>query len=176
MRPRLIASLMLLIPFVVQAQEKPAITTDSLAVQVNSLKKDLGILKRFKISGYLQPQFQVADSAGQPSFAGGNFAAGVDKRFMIRRGRFKVQYTSPINAKGISTSQYVFQIDATEKGIAVKDIYAKLSEPWLGVFAVTMGMFNNPFGFEIAYSSSLRESPERGRMSQLHCPNEREVG
>ena len=34
------------------------------------------IIKRFEniiISGYMQPQFQVAESDGAPSFAGGNF-------------------------------------------------------------------------------------------------------
>jgi hypothetical protein len=39
-----------------------------------------------------------------------------------------------------------------------------------------MGMFNNPFGFEVGYSSALRESPEFGRMSQNLFPNEMEVG
>src|SRR5688572_21227975 len=166
----------LMMPFLIQAQDTAKVSVDTLSKQVNTLNKDLNILKRIKISGYVQPQFQIADSAGQPSFAGGNFAPGVDKRFMIRRGRIKFQYTSPVNAKGISTSLYTLQIDVTEKGVAVKDVFAKITDPWIGYFSVTMGMFDNPFGFEIAYSSSLRETPERGRMSQLHFPNEREVG
>ncbi len=172
----LILVLLLVVSGTVMAQNPSPSTADSLTLQMNSLKKDLGILKRIKVSGYLQPQFQYADSAGQPSFAGGNFAAGVDKRFMIRRGRVKFQYTSPANEKGIATSQYVLQLDATDRGIAVKDVYVKISEPWTGYFSLTAGMFNNPFGHEITYSSSQRESPERGRMSQLHFPNEREVG
>lgn len=158
------------------SQETAPVNVDTLASQIGALKKDLSVLKRLKFSGYLQPQFQYADSSGQASFAGGNFAPGLDKRFMIRRGRFKVQYSGVANAKGITTSTYVFQIDATEKGIAVKDVYAKITDPWTGIFSVTAGMFNNPFGFEISYSSGTRESPERGRMSQLHFPNEREVG
>jgi hypothetical protein len=149
---------------------------DTLKKEIDQVKKDLSVLKRLKISGYIQPQFQVADSAGQPSFAGGNFASGVDYRFMIRRGRLKVQYTTPVNEKGISTSTFVLQFDATEKGVVIRDAFAKMTDPWTGYFSITAGMFNDPFGYEIAYSSSLRESPERGRMFQLHFPNEREVG
>jgi hypothetical protein len=37
-------------------------------------------------------------------------------------------------------------------------------------------MQNRPFGYEIILSSSLRESPERGRMSQIIFPNERDLG
>src|SRR5688572_3496344 len=99
------------VPTISLAQE-PA-NPDSLKKDIDQVKKDLSILKRIKISGYVQPQFQMADSAGQPSFAGGNFAPGVDYRFMIRRGRVKFQYTSPANEKGISTSTFVLQLDAT---------------------------------------------------------------
>jgi hypothetical protein len=37
-------------------------------------------------------------------------------------------------------------------------------------------MFARPFGFEINYSSSDRESPERGRMSQILMKSERDLG
>jgi hypothetical protein len=150
--------------------------SDSLSAQVDALKKDVGVLKRIKISGYIQPQFQVADSAGQPSFGGGNFAPGQDMRFQVRRARVKLQYNSAPNSKGISISQFTFQPEVTEKGIALKEAYARITDPWYGWASIQVGMFDNPFGFECPYSSSLRESPERGRMSQLHFPNESEVG
>ncbi len=149
---------------------------DTLSSQINSLKKDLSILKRIKISGYIQPQYQYVDSAGVASAAGGTFQTGVDNRFMVRRGRVKFQYTGEANKKGISTSQYVIQFDVTEKGVVIKDAYAKITDPWSGWVSLTAGMFNNPFGYEVYYSSSLRESPERGRMSQLLFPNERDLG
>ncbi len=172
----LVSIVFLSLPYASYSQEAVPVSVDTLANQIGAIKKDISVLKRLKFSGYLQPQFQYADSSGQPSFAGGNFAPGLDKRFMVRRGRLKVQYTGTANAKGITTSTYVFQIDATEKGIVVKDVYAKITDPWTGIFSVTAGMFNNPFGYEITYSSGSRETPERGRMSQLHFPNEREVG
>ncbi len=149
---------------------------DTLVSTVARIASDLDVLKRIKITGYLQAQFQWCDSAGQASFAGGNFASGVDKRFMLRRARVKIQYDTPLNEKGWSTSQYVFQIDVTEKGLTIKDMYAKFTDPWSGWFSVTAGMQNRPFGYEIGYSSGLRESPERGRLSQTIFPNERDLG
>jgi len=167
---------LLFMPLLALSQEKQPVSVDTLSNQVNTLKKDLGVLKRIKVSGYVQAQFQIADSAGQASFAGGNFAPGVDKRFMVRRGRLKVAYTAPANDKGISVSQYVLQLDASERGFALKEAYAKITDPWSGWVSLHIGMFDNPFGFEVPYSSGLMESPERGRMSQLHFPNEGEVG
>lgn len=149
---------------------------DTLTRSVSAIQSTLDVINRVKISGYIQSQFQVADSAGINSFAGGNFGSGVDKRFMLRRGRVKFQYDAPANDKGFSTSQYVFQIDVSEKGLTIKDLYAKFTDPWSGWFSLTAGMQNRPFGYEIGYSSSLRESPERGRMSQTIFPNERDLG
>jgi len=167
--------LVLLAAFTVKAQdtEQPI---DTLTRHVAGIRQELDVLKRIKISGYIQAQYQVADSGGVASFAGGNFASGVDKRFMLRRARLKAQYDSPFNDKGISTSQYVFQMDVTERGVVIKDMYGKFTDPWCGWFSVTAGMQNRPFGFEIGYSSSLRESPERGRLSQIIFPNERDLG
>jgi hypothetical protein len=160
----------------VLAQEPEAQPFDTLANRVNIMQSSLDILSRIKISGYLQPQFQWADSAGINTFAGGNFAPQTDKRFMLRRGRVKIQYDSPNNDKGWSTSSYVFQIDVSEKGLTIKDMYAKFTDPWSGWFSLTAGMQNRPFGFEISYSSSLRESPERARLSQTIFRNERDLG
>ncbi|MFM7768513.1 MAG: porin [Bacteroidota bacterium] len=161
--------------FTYNAQAQSA-SNDSLQKEVTQLKKDVSAIKRIKFSGYIQPQFQLADSAGAASVAGGNFAAGLNNRFMIRRGRLKAVYTSTENSKAISTSQFTMQIDVTERGMVIKEAFAKLTDPWKGVASVSMGMFNNPFGFEVGYSSALRETPEFGRMSQTLFPNEMEVG
>ena len=155
------------------AQDSPL---DTLTSHVAGIRQELDVLKRLKVNGYIQAQFQVADSMGQPSFAGGNFPAGIDKRFAIRRGRIKFQFDAPVNEKGNSTSQYVLQFDVTEGGVNIKDAYAKFTDPWSGWFSVTAGMQNRPFGFEIVYSSNMRESPERGRMSQIIFRNERDLG
>ncbi|MFZ9942471.1 MAG: porin [Bacteroidia bacterium] len=151
-------------------------STDSLQKEVAQIKKDVSALKRFKFSGYIQPQFQIVDSAGAASVAGGSFAPGLKNRFMIRRGRLKGVYSAAENSKGITTSQFTLQIDVTERGMVIKEGFAKFTDPWKGIASVSMGMFNNPFGFEVGYSSALRETPEFGRMSQTLFPNEMEVG
>jgi hypothetical protein len=158
------------------AQDSVEPPIDTLTRKVASIQDALDVLNRIKISGYIQTQFQWTDSAGTASFAGGNFNSGVDKRFMLRRGRLKVQYDSQNGIKGWSTSQYVFQVDVSEKGLTIKDLYAKFTDPWCGWFSMTAGMQNRPFGYEISYSSSLRESPERARMSQTIFRNERDLG
>ena len=142
---------------------------DSLSNEFNMVKNDVSLLKRIKITGYIQGQYQIVDSAGAKSYAGGDFPSGSDKRFAIRRGRLKASYIN-------TWSQYVIQLDATEKGVALKDAYIIFTEPWLKSFSIKTGVFDRPFGYEIAYSSSLRESPERGRMSQILFPGERDCG
>src|SRR5437868_11904939 len=71
---------------------------DTVASSLARISSDIDVFKRLKISGYMQPQFQVADSAGNNSFAGGNFvgptgsATPLDKRFMLRRARVTFVY------------------------------------------------------------------------------------
>jgi hypothetical protein len=121
------------------------------------------------LSGYVQMQYQVADTAGMASMAGGNFASGVDNRFMIRRGRVKLAYEH-------DWTNAVLQVDMTEKGLALKDAYFRLTDPWLNIASLTGGVFDRPFGYEITYSSSKRETPERSRLFQTLFPGERDLG
>jgi hypothetical protein len=67
-------------------------------------------------------------------------------------------------------------LDITEKGVAFKDAYFKVSEPWLNVASLTVGIFDRPFGDEISYSSSRRESPERTILFEKLFPDERDLG
>ncbi|MBA3285153.1 MAG: hypothetical protein H0U27_08860, partial [Nitrosopumilus sp.] len=166
----------LILTLIIPAMAQDNQLQDSTQLRLVNLEKVISNLRKIKITGYLQAQFQVADSAGARTFAGGNFAEGVDKRFMIRRGRIKFQYDSSPNTREISTSQYVLQLDVTERGVVIKDAYLRLTDKWIGWFSLTAGLYDRPFGFEIPFSSGARESPERGRMSQIIFPNEREVG
>jgi len=49
-------------------------------------------------------------------------------------------------------------------------------DPWVNTFAVKGGVFDRPFGYEIAYSSSKLESPERSRITQMLFPDEKDLG
>ena len=44
------------------------------------------------------------------------------------------------------------------------------------MFSLTAGSFSRPFGFEVNNPSNFRETPERGRMSQILFPSERDIG
>lgn len=136
------------------------------------------LVKRFenlRITGYMQPQFQVAQADGAQSFEGGNFSQYSRSRFMLRRARLKVEYLLPA-ANHLPQAQFVFQIDASERGVIVRDMFIRLFETQKGNFSVTTGFFSRPFGFEVNLGSSARETPERGRMSQILMPGERDLG
>jgi hypothetical protein len=128
-----------------------------------------------QISGYFQPQFQAAQSKGAKNFSGGDFAANSNNRFMIRRGRIRFDY-SHFNHDGLPQAQVVFQFDGSEKGVVIRDFYGRYYENKLQLFSFTGGMFARPFGYELNLSSSDRESPERGRMSQILMRTERDLG
>jgi hypothetical protein len=161
------------LPFFAAAQENQAVTkeaVDTLNAKIENNKTDLDLLKKLKITGYVQAQWQLADTAGQNSlFSAGNFPKNSDNRFMLRRGRVKFTYTGTL-------TQFVLQIDVTEKGVSLKDAYLNFKDPWLQMFTVQGGVFNRPFGYEIAYSSSNRETPERARVTQTLFPQERDLG
>lgn len=138
----------------------------------------LSIYKKYdklKISGYVQPQFQVASEKGIRSYNGGDFAANVNNRFMLRRGRMKFEYVHFAEGKGPSI-QFVFQFDGSEKGFFARDFWGRILENKYHLFSFTMGLFARPFSYELNLSSGDRESPERGRMSQLLMKTERDVG
>lgn len=118
-----------------------------------------------KISGYLQTQF-LSSQKNSKSFV---------NEFLIRRGRLKADFTS-FYKDSTPKVQFVFQMNATESGIEIKDLYATLFENKYKIFSLTAGVFVVPFGYEITYSSSSRESPERGRMAQQLIKGERDLG
>ena len=127
------------------------------------------------IGGYVQPQFQVAQEKGAKSFEGGDFAPNVSNRFMLRRSRIRIDYLH-INNQNNPGLQIVFQFDATERGFTVRDMWGRLFDNKIKLFSFTIGMFARPFSYELNYSSADRESPERGRMSQLLMKGERDLG
>lgn len=126
--------------------------------------------KKLAISGYFQSQFQHGqrDAALKVGGANEDKTRGYS-RLGIRRGRVKLLYT-----QGIATS--VFQMDLTDKGLQLKDAYLKLEMPGFSSLSGTIGVFDRPFGYEISYSSSQRESPERSALFQALFPEERDLG
>jgi hypothetical protein len=164
---QILMSLLAMFPLgAVFAQESAA---NTLSQDVEQLQSDNALAKRLKISGYVQVQYQKADTAGIASYAGGDFSTGVDNRMLVRRGRLKFLYDN-------ENAQAVVQFDITEKGLGIKDAFLTMTEPWLNTISLTGGVFDRPFGYEISYSSSARETPERSRVFQTLFPGERDLG
>lgn len=128
-----------------------------------------------QISGYFQPQFQVAQSKGVNNYSGGDFAPQSNNRFMMRRARIRFDYAH-FNDDGLPQAQVVFQFDGTERAVVIRDFWGRVYENKFQLFAFTTGMFARPFGYEINLSSGDREAPERGRMSQILMKTERDLG
>jgi hypothetical protein len=146
---------------------------DSITKAMKAMSQDLAKMKKLSITGYIQPQFQHIDSAGAPSAAGGDFVNGAGKyssRFTMRRGRFKFTYTHT------RWAEMVLNADVTEKGLFMRETYAKFIDPWKGMMSLTAGLLQNQFGYEVPYSSASRETPERGRVYQALFPTERDLG
>lgn len=127
------------------------------------------------ISGYFQPQFQVAQSKGIESFSGGDFGTFSNSRFILRRARIRFDYAH-FNEKGMPQAQVVFQFDGSERGVVIRDFWGRFYENKWQLFSFTTGMFARPFGYEVNLSSGDRETPERGRMSQTLMRTERDLG
>lgn len=122
-----------------------------------------------KISGYFQFQYQKAQEKGAPSFSGGDFSKEVDNRYMIRRGRFKFDRVDEY-------TNIVFQLDATQDGVSLRDAFIQVKDPKWKIFTLTAGQFTKPFGYILSYSSANREIPERPRLHQTLMPSERDLG
>lgn len=149
---------------------------DSSLLYLNDTVRPL--LKRFEnlqFSGYIQPQFQVAQTKGARSFNGGDFSPESNSRFMLRRARIKLDYLLTTKDR-YPRALFTFQVDATERGVNVRDMFMRLYETRGHIFSLTAGLFARPFGYEVNLSSAYRETPERGRMSQTLMPAERDIG
>jgi len=152
------------------AQEDIQSQLDELEKTTQELKKDFSRLKNLKISGYIQTQYQWGQEGASLSVGSKN--ENTEKSFNrigIRRGRIKFTYEEKIVSA-------VFQLDMTEKDVSIKDAYLNIKDPWYNSMAIRAGVFDRPFGNEISYSSSRRESPERSTVFRVLFPNERDLG
>jgi len=152
---------------------------EPLWIQDTSFIRDLYLIKNkfqsLSFTGYLQVQYQHAGSPGIACYNGGDFPENSDSRFMIRRGRFRLDFERK-NPEGFLKYYFALQYDGTERGVNIRDMFGRIYENKWNYFVLTTGVFNRPFGYELNYSSSLRESPERGRMSQILMKVERDIG
>lgn len=154
-----------------QSQEADTNRFEVMKQKTQALEEEVKGLKKFKVSGYIQGQYQWGEE--NASLKVGSANENPEKAFNrigIRRGRIKFTYEGKI-ALG------VFQLDLTDKGVGFKDAYLGIKDPWFNSQSmIKVGIFDRPFGNEISYSSSLRESPERSTVFQTLFPEERDLG
>ncbi|MDR3093173.1 MAG: hypothetical protein LBU62_00835 [Bacteroidales bacterium] len=153
------------------AQEETAFTpVEKLEQKTDALESAVKKLQKFNLSGYVQTQYQWGekDASMKVGSANGNPDESFG-RIGVRRGRIKFVYE-----EGIVSA--TFQPDFTEKGIAFKDVFLAVKDPWWGTSVLKAGIFDRPFGNEISFSSSRRESPERSTIFQTLFPEERDLG
>lgn len=151
------------LPSSLQAEEAPA------EDPVKLLQGDVKKLKGLKVSGYVQARYEQNEASKAGVSASGS--PGNTDQFYIRRGRVKVNYT------GVRFTEVVLQLNATGRGLSLKDAEVTFKAPLKGFkLEVTAGQTKIPFGFEILQSSSARELPERAKMVTTLFPGERDRG
>lgn len=137
-----------------------AIVTDPEG-KMETVLSDVSKIKKFSWSGYLQARYE---SFNLDPDKGTAFNDG----FMVRRARLKMTATPT------ERSQAVIEFDVASKMFSLKDGY--LSYYFLKDWAITAGQFKWPFGYEIPYSSSKRETPEQALVFRRLLPGEYDLG
>jgi hypothetical protein len=141
---------------------------DGLSESYAETKSTVAALSKIKVSGYIQAQYLVNDVMNVLSLNGVK-SPYVRQAFLIKRGRLKTTYDAGL-------CQYVLEIDVTQDGVGMKDAYASFKEPWMKALSLTVGSMDRPFGYEVSYSSSMLESPERSKMIGYLFPKEKDLG
>jgi phosphate-selective porin len=160
----------LLVSFSITAQEIKLTPLEELQQKTETLENEIAKGKKWKISGYIQTQYQQGEKNASLKVGSPNENSEASfNRTGIRRGRIKFMYE-----EGVASG--VFQMDLTDKGIGLKDAYLNVKDIWINSLNLRAGIFDRPFGNEISYSSSLRESPERSTVFQMLFPEERDLG
>ncbi|HET7732642.1 MAG TPA: hypothetical protein VFK73_02295 [Paludibacter sp.] len=175
-----IIALGLITSVVAFSQEEKVDTLNVHEQRITTVEDGLFQLKKLKFSGYIQAQWQSSQldsmisksndmKVGTGAYGSEKVSNGTYNRYGVRRGRLKATYED-------FGCQAVIEFDISESGLKTKDVYLNVLDPWLNTFAVKGGVFDNPFGYEIGYSSSKLESPERSRLIQTLFPDEKTLG
>jgi hypothetical protein len=132
---------------------------DGLGERLGTAESDLAKLTKIKLSGYIQAQWQWSqDPSAYPA-----------NSFLVRRARIKIQY------EPISGVVFVLQPDFLQSSVSLKDAYVQINDPWIKTFSLYAGQFNR-CDYEVEFSSSQREVPERSRVIRALYPGERGIG
>jgi len=143
---------------------------DIKELQSNVVKMGSGTVS---FSGYAHFQWVYSPELrewpeGFISTYGDIFTPEMNNRLQVRRSRIKMTYRNgPVTA--------VIQPEFSEKNVHAKDIFVNILSN-NEMYGLRMGLFDRPFGYEIAYTSPNREAAERSRTCNAVFPYYRDVG
>lgn len=166
----------------VVAQESELTPLEEVQQKVDLHDEALIKLNNLKVTGYIQPQFQWGERSAALRVGSGNVDAagnGLEAPFNrvgVRRGRLKFVYDDGGIASGTFQLNIIDKPGLSGATVQLKEAFLNIKDPWFKTFAFRAGVFDRPFGNEIAYSSSLLESPERSRIINALFPEEGDLG
>lgn len=149
-----------------QIETHEAILTDEEGA-LKSTQADVSKLKKIGIGGYLQVRYQTYDFTKE-----NDNEDKFDDTFLVRRGRVKFTF------KPTARTFAVIQPEFAKNGVSLKDAYLNyaLGENAAISPSFQIGQQNWWFGYEVPYSSSRRETPERALFVRRFFPGERDTG
>ena len=149
-----------------QVETHDAILNDEEGT-MQTMHSDVSKLKKIGISGYVQARYQNINIDKENE----REATSYDT-FLVRRARVKVTATPS------ARSTAVLQLDLGKNAVSVKDAYFQLALGKNSAISASflVGQQNWWFGYEVPYSSSKRETPERALFVRRFFPGERDQG
>ncbi len=130
----------------------------------------------FVFSGYLQAQYEAHQDSVDQLQQGGSLLN--QNRFLIRRGRFRITQDSEwtellLELDGSTTRGPSMRLQKAEASVIYRRSADRDQPPML---QLTLGQFDQPFGFEVPYSSKQRWFMERTQGSRALWPSEPDLG
>lgn len=134
---------------------------------VQTTASNVAKLSKIKVSGYVQSRYQTLDYTKDTTAEKSYYDT-----FLVRRARVKVTATPTIR------STAVLQLDMGKNSTSVKDAYFNYAfgDGCIIAPSFQVGQQNWWFGYEVPYSSSKRETPERALFVRRFFPGERDTG
>lgn len=145
---------------------------DGLSDSLKALTGDVSVLKYVKVTGFVQFRYEYNDTSKTGITGGYDPTKNLNaNNFYVRRGRIK------FSIQPGSSSKYVLQFDASKNTFTLKDAYVELYKTVNNHnLTFTAGQFNIPFGYEIEYSDTRNDFPERSTAENNLFKNERDRG
>ena len=110
----------------------------------------------------MQPQFQVAQSEGAASLPVEIFL-NFPKAGLCCEGQGSKLIIYLQSKTNFPKALFTFQIDATERGVIVRDMFVRLFETKTKYVFNDAGFFARPFGYEVNLASAYQGNPGKGK-------------